>query len=230
MPAKIIDIDGVGPVHFYKRRAATSIRLSITHQGQVRVSLPFWAPYKTGMAFVKSRADWILAERPEETVLTQGYRLGKTHHISFQPGAGTSITTRIAANEARVMLPAGTRWNDAEAQAAAKSVAIRTLKKEAKMLLPQRLKTLALRHGFSYKSVAIKQLSGRWGSCSSEKDIVFNCFLMQLPWELIDYVILHELTHTNVMAHGPVFWGEMRRVLPEVDARRKQMKQHKPVL
>lgn len=230
MPAKIIDVDGIGPVHFYKRKAARSIRLSITHQGQVRVSLPFWLPYTAGVSFTESRKDWINAERPETIFLAQGYRLGKAHHITFMPGSGDNVTTRISGNEARIMLPIGLKWDNPDAQTAAKSVAIRVLKKEARMLLPQRLKTLADQHGFTYKSVAVKQLSGRWGSCSSEKDIILNCFLMQLPWELIDYVLLHELTHTNVMAHGPVFWNEMRRVLPSVDTRRKEIKQHKPVL
>ncbi len=230
MPAKIIEIDGIGAVHFYKRRAARSIRLSITHQGQIRVSLPFWVPFAAGVSFVQSKKDWINTERPETTILTEGYRLGKAHHITFLAGSGDNITTRISGNEARVMLPVGLKWDNPDVQAAAQNVAIRVLKKEARMILPPRLKSLAQQHGFTYRSVSVKQLTGRWGSCSSEKDIVLNCFLMQLPLELIDYVLLHELTHTNVMAHGPIFWNEMRRVLPDVDVRRKQIKQHKPVL
>ena len=93
-----------------------------------------------------------------------------------------------------------------------------------------RLQTLAEQHGYDYKSVSIKQLKGRWGSCSEHKDIVLNCFLMELPWNLIDYVLLHELAHTRVMAHGAVFWNEMARVLPEVQSCRRQIKLHKPTL
>jgi predicted metal-dependent hydrolase len=230
MATKQIELDDIGIVSFYKRRGARSIRISITHQGQVRVSLPFWAPYSAGIAFLESRKEWILAERPQTRLLEQGYRLGKAHHISFLPGTGASVTTRVSGNEARIMLPTGVRWDDPVAQEAAAAVGTRVLKKEARMLLPRRLELLAVQHGFTYKSVAIKQLSGRWGSCSEQKDIVLNCFLMQLPWELIDYVILHELTHTNVMAHGPIFWREMERVLPDVQRCRKLIKQHKPVL
>jgi predicted metal-dependent hydrolase len=192
--------------------------------------MPFWAPYSAGVAFVESRKDWVISERPETKLLTHGYRLGKAHHITFQSGTGKGVTTRVVGNEARVMLPTGVRWDDPAAQEAATSVAIRVLKKEARMLLPHRLELLAVEHGFSYKSVTIKQLSGRWGSCSSEKDIVLNCFLMQLSWELIDYVLLHELTHTRVMAHGPVFWKEMELSLPNVTELRKQIKMHKPLL
>jgi predicted metal-dependent hydrolase len=227
---KQIELDGIGTVSFYKRRGARSIRISITHQGQVKVSMPFWAPYSAGIAFIESKKDWILAERPEAKLLAQGYRLGKAHHISFQTGTGQTVTTRIAGNEAKIMLPTGVKWNDPAAQEAATSVGTRVLKKEARMLLPRRLDLLAQQHGFTYKSVAIKQLTGRWGSCSEQKDIILNCFLMQLPWELIDYVLLHELTHTKVMAHGPVFWTEMEKVAPTIKLLRKQIKQHKPVL
>ena len=230
MAVKEIELDGIGTVSFYKRRGARSIRISITHQGQVRVSLPFWAPYSAGVAFAESRKEWIVAERPETKLLDQGYRLGKAHHIQFLPGTGSSVTTRVSGNEARVLLPTGVRWDDSAAQEAAVGVGTRVLKKESRMLLPRRLELLAVQHGFTYRSVTIKQLSGRWGSCSEQKDIILNCFLMQLPWELIDYVLLHELTHTRVMAHGPVFWQEMESVLPDVQRCRKLIKTHKPVL
>lgn len=230
MASKQIEVDGIGLVNFHKRRGARSIRLSITHQGQIRVSLPFWAPYSAGVAFVSSRKDWVDQERPQPKLLKQGYRLGKAHHINFLPGTGSIVTTRVSGNEARIMLPPGVKWNSPTAQMAAINVGTRVLKKEARMLLPHRLRILAEQHGFSYKSVTIKQLSGRWGSCSDQKDIVLNCYLMQLPWDLIDYVLLHELTHTNVMAHGTVFWAEMERVAPGIKQLRKQIKNHKPIL
>ena len=76
------------------------------------------------------------------------------------------------------------RYDDPEAQRAAQAVGVRVLKKEAKQLLPQRLRTLANEHGYDYRSVAIKQLTGRWGSCSQEKDIVLNCFLIIVVYYL----------------------------------------------
>lgn len=230
MATKSIDLDDIGTVVFYKRKGARHIRLSITHNGEVRVTLPFWAPYQAGVAFVQTKADWIQEQKPALTLIKQGHPVGKAHHIAYESGQGTTISTRITGNEVRVLLPVGMRWDSPEAQKAANSVGIRALKKEATRLLPARLKTLAQQHGYDYQSIIIKQLKGRWGSCSQQKDIVLNCFLMQLPWELIDYVILHELAHTRVMAHGPVFWNEMRRVTPTTDRLRKAIKLHKPVL
>jgi len=50
------------------------------------------------------------------------------------------------------------------------------------VLLPQRLQAFATQTGFSYRSVSVKQLKSRWGSCNTEKEITLNLFLMQLPW------------------------------------------------
>ena len=53
---------------------------------------------------------------------------------------------------------------------------------------------------------------------------------MQLPWELIDYVILHELTHTVVLRHGPDFWSALARVDSKVDNHRKAIRAYQPTL
>ncbi len=47
---------------------------------------------------------------------------------------------------------------------------------------------------------------------------------MRLPDELIDYVILHELTHTNIKNHSRLFWQELERILPDAKVRRQQLK------
>jgi predicted metal-dependent hydrolase len=230
MATKSVEVAGIGTVALHKRRGARNIRLSITHSGEVRVTLPFWAPYKAGIDFILAKSDWILEQKPEVQLIRQGYQIGKAHHITFEAGQGNTISTRLTGNEARVLLPIGKRWDSPAAQQAANSVGIKALKKEAKQLLPRRLQTLADAHGYVYQGVSIKQLKGRWGSCSEHKDIVLNCFLMKLPWELIDYVLLHELAHTRVMAHGTPFWAEMERCLPYVKQARKLIKNYKPIL
>jgi len=53
---------------------------------------------------------------------------------------------------------------------------------------------------------------------------------MQLPWHLIDYVLLHELTHTKVMRHGAPFWKELERHVPRARALRKEIGSYHPIL
>lgn len=116
------------------------------------------------------------------------------------------------------------------AQAAAKRGSEKALLKEAEALLPERLATLADQKGFHFRSVRVRKLKGRWGSCNQNHDIVLNSYLMQLPWHLIDYVLLHELVHTRVMAHGKPFWAELGKYVKDLPTVRKVMRQQHPHL
>lgn len=230
MPAKRVQVADIGEVALYKRRGVKTVRLSITHEGGVRVMLPSWAPYRLGIEFVHSKSDWILQRRKPGKIIAAGDRVGKAHRFVFAMSTGSLPTVRLKGTDITVYLPSGMRPEATEAQKAAGVGAVRALKKEATQLLPQRLEFLARQHGFEYRSVTIKRLKSRWGSCNEHKDIVLNCFLMQLPWHLIDYVLLHELTHTRILRHGEPFWSQLGKYLPDLALRRKEIKQYQPAL
>jgi predicted metal-dependent hydrolase len=86
------------------------------------------------------------------------------------------------------------------------------LRAQAKQFLPPRVQTLAQRHGFSYSGVSIKNIRSRWGSCSATNNLNFSIYLMYLPDEQVDYVILHELCHTVHKNHGTRFWDLLNSV------------------
>lgn len=76
---------------------------------------------------------------------------------------------------------------------------------EAKELLPRRIEMLARNLGFSYSGVSFKKSCRKWGSCSVDNNISLNYRLMQLPNELIDFIIIHELCHTVHKNHSSQF-------------------------
>ena len=216
----------------YKRRGNRSLRLSVGADGEIRVSLPSWVPYKAGADFARSKADWIAAHRrAPSTGLRHGQAVGKAHHLHFVPSVqATKVTTRLLQNQIHITHPATFQAHHPAVQRAAQAASIRALRKEAEALLPQRLRDLAGMTGFSYRTVGVKQLKSRWGSCSANKDIILNLYLMQLPWRLIDYVLLHELTHTKVMRHGAPFWQELEKHVPRAKQLRKEISGHHPIL
>jgi predicted metal-dependent hydrolase len=87
-------------------------------------------------------------------------------------------------------------------------------KENARQLIHQRLKHFAPLCGVVYKRVSIRNQRRRWGSCSSLGNLNFNYRLIFLPRALCDYVIVHELCHLKQMNHGPNFWAEVEKVLP----------------
>lgn len=232
MATKQMEIAGIGTVVLYKRRGNRSLRLSLGSDGEVRVSMPSWLPYEAGKQFALSKRGWIMIHRrPTPTALQHGQAIGKAHRLHFERSVSAArVSARLHHNQVQITHPVHLLSTDNAVQEAARSASIRALRKEAEQLLPYRLRQLAERDGFTYRSVGVKQLKSRWGSCSSEQDIILNLYLMQLPWHLIDYVLFHELTHTKVMQHGPPFWQELERHVSHAKMLRKEIGNYHPIL
>jgi len=80
---------------------------------------------------------------------------------------------------------------------------------KAKTILRNRLQQLANIHGFKYNKVFIRNQKTRWGSCSNLNNINLNINLTSLTQELMDYVILHELVHTQIKNHSKKYWARL---------------------
>lgn len=220
-------------VTVFKRRTSRSLRLSVTAKGDIRVSIPVWVPYNSGLEFAHSRLAWIRSQRQQHPtgLLVQGQAIGKAHRLFFvAEHSATRITSRLKTTEIVIKHPAALSADDAQVQSAAAKACVRALRAQAEQLLPLRLQELAKKHNYNYSSVSVKLLRSRWGSCDHEKNITLNLFLMQLPWDCIDYVLLHELAHTKVMQHGAPFWSEMSAQLPQVKEFRRRMRAYQPIL
>lgn len=232
MPYKEFEVNGIGTVKLYKRKGTRSLRLTVVADGHVRVTMPMWAPYQAGLAFATSRRAWIQAQaRPGTAELQHGAYIGKTHRLVFQQDVATS-TVKTSVRRAEVVVTYNPRQTatDKAVQAAAQAACWRALRSQSLQLLGRRLEQLAAGHNLTYKSLSIKRLKSRWGSCDQHGNIVLNLFLVQLPWEYIDYVILHELTHTVALNHGPDFWHVLETHLPNARKLRRDMKAYQPTL
>lgn len=232
MSVKQFDVPGVGNVHVYKRAGTRNLRLSVRSDGSIRVTIPGWAAYAAGVNFARSRADWIRAHAVEPaTALPDGHPVGKSHHLRFQSSATVAKpTSRIRQTEIVISYPPHMTHEHDAVQKLVGTASVRALRVQAAQLLPIRLAELSRKYGFSYRSVTIKNLKTRWGSCDQDGNIVLNLYLMQLPWHLIDYVLLHELTHTKVMRHGPPFWDAMTAIEPKSQALRREIRTHRTAL
>lgn len=230
MAQKTVWLPDIGEVVLSKRRGTRNLRLSVSSSGRVRVGMPAWVPYSAGINFALGRKEWLLKHKVkvEPQHLRDGDRIGKSYRLRFQVASGPKTTSRLQGAE--VLIKTNLPFFEQSVQYKAKTAAERALRREAEKLLPARLVELAARHGFEYRSVKIKKMTSRWGSCSSQKVITLNFFLMQLPWDLIDHVLLHELIHTRHLNHSVSFWSEFERIYPGAKKTRKQIHNYRPVI
>ena len=126
--------------------------------------------------------------------------------LHMELGRYSRFTLRSDEEGITIFCPPFVDFSQKAVQDLLRNAILRALKKSAQAYLPPLLGELAEHYGFKYKRVKITGSKSRWGSCSATGSINLSCYLMLLPPHLMDYVLLHELTHTREMNHGPKFW------------------------
>ena len=69
--------------------------------------------------------------------------------------------------------------------------------------------------GVCYNNILISELKYRWGSCTPRNNLNFNWLLIKAPMRVIEYVIVHELTHLLEPNHTADCWAVVRNQLPD---------------
>ena len=93
-------------------------------------------------------------------------------------------------------------------------------------IIPDRVRYYAPLIGVNYGKITIRNQKTRWGSCSANGNLSFNCLLTAMPPEVLDSVVVHELCHLKQMNHSKAFYSEVYRVFPEYDRWTKWLKEN----
>lgn len=76
------------------------------------------------------------------------------------------------------------------------------------------------------KGIRLKLNKSNWGSCSSKGNINLSTRLLFAPDEVIDYIIVHELSHLIEMNHSSRFWDVVAQVMPDYKEKERWLKDH----
>ncbi len=161
-------------------------------------------------------------------LITCGFRFVSEHFaLTVCEASVRRPTAVLEAGQLVVTCPRDTDYDNAPLQAWFVKVVEEVLRLVAKRVFPERLAVLASSNGFSFNALSVRKTHGRWGSCSSKRNINLSLYLLLLPRHLQDYVMLHELCHTKEMNHGPRFWQLMDKVTDgRAKALRAEMKKY----
>lgn len=73
------------------------------------------------------------------------------------------------------------------------------------------------------KRVQFRDMTRKWGSCSSQGNLTLNTALFYVPRELAEYVVVHELVHLIIFNHSAKFWAKLGEYLPDYAQREKKL-------
>lgn len=218
-----------GTITVRRSARATQVRLRVAPDGSLRASMPVYAPMFLLKRLIKSSRPQLrkmLEHSLPQTDYSDGQQIGKSHTLIVRNATRLAVTR--SKQHITVDLPPSASLHNPEVVKKIREVVISALRLEAKSYLPKRLRYLANQYGFMYEKVRFSHASSRWGSCSSTGTISLNIALMKLPFELIDYVVIHELAHTVEMNHSEAFWALVAKGDPEYKQHRKLLKQETP--
>lgn len=217
-----------GEITVTRRALASRVSLRIAPNGRIRITIPLHAPLASAKLLIKRSRRSIqklIAEQQGDFPYSTSQQIGKSHNLLVEQGepavktVGTSIIINTKDDQ---------DFADPIFQQSIRDHVVKALRKEAKSYLPRRLKFLAEQHDFHYDKTRLTHSSSRWGSCSSNGTISLNIALMNLPFELLDYVLIHELCHTRQMNHSQAFWCEVAAINPRYKQHRTTLKKYTP--
>jgi len=198
-------------IEFVRTPRARRYILRVKPDGTLRVTIPRRGSRGEAIRFVGRHVAWIAKERARVRRDQAPVRWTDGSTILFE-GEPALITVREVG--AKLIASYADRTVVVKDPADVRGAIERDLRGLASETLVPRLRELAARLGLTVKRVSIRNQRSRWGSCSRAGAIALNFRLLQMPREVADYVLIHELMHLKQQNHGARFWSLVEGACP----------------
>lgn len=96
-------------------------------------------------------------------------------------------------------------------------------KQEAYKIITERVELFSKRIGSTYGTINVTEAKARWGSCSANGNLNFAWRLVMCPISVIDYVVVHEMSHLAFKSHSQEFWMRVKTILPNYHEQQEWM-------
>lgn len=198
--------------YILEKRPIKHARIKVSSDQSVRVVVPAGFSKSEIETLIKQKQGWIekhlkhFKAKPEKIGLhkNQILLLGNRYTYFYSP----DLHYNVIINHEHKTIQAKKDLIDEEVQ-------LKWYRQEARRVICNRVEELAKKHRFSFNKVFIRGQRTKWGNCSKEKNLSFNWRLIKTPQLVIDYIIIHELLHTETMNHSRNFWLKLKMLYPE---------------
>ncbi|HBV98287.1 MAG: hypothetical protein JL50_19625 [Peptococcaceae bacterium BICA1-7] len=218
-------------VSYSVRRSARAknISIKVSPDRGLEVVMPSGVKFYNVESCLKSREDWIIArldqikqlqdKKDSGQVVFLGRKYGLVPIIRHQASASVKILDdkiyiTVPDNSPKTLADALERWYRAQ----------------ARIIIEDRLWRINKEAGYKINRIFIKGQKTRWGSCSRLGNLNFNWRLAMAPVEIIDYIVIHELSHLEEMNHSANFWRLVEKLCPDYKKYRKWLRENGPLL
>lgn len=200
-----------------------SISLKVTRDGDIVVHAPHFVSLKIIENFLQEKNEWIYetlekitSRKIKKKEYAEGemfYYLGLQRKLRFYNG----IEIKIAENT--LFFPKVLQFRiQKELQS--------WFMQQAREKITQRVAYHNVKMQTQYSGLLFSDTKTKWGTCFPDNSLQFNWRLIMAPILVIDYVIIHELSHTTEKNHSASFWRRVGRFTPAYRQHRKWLNQY----
>lgn len=107
---------------------------------------------------------------------------------------------------------------------------IKKYREKARVLLTERTDYFSQKFNLTYTNIKITSAKTRWGSCNHKNGLNFNWKILFAPPKVIDYLVVHELSHTIHKNHKKEFWNQVALMHPDHKNSRIWLKENQYLL
>ncbi|RPE67313.1 hypothetical protein EDD53_1718 [Pacificibacter maritimus] len=203
-------LEGDPTIGVILRRSARTRRLSLRVSrldGRVTLSMPLRTNEKSALAFLRDKEPWIrdnLGGLPDVRFAKLGVRVPyRGQDLLIVSGAVRAARvqdeTLVVPDHAEMVGPRVEAFLKLQAKTRFRAAS----DKYAKLL------------DTDYGRLTIRDTRSRWGSCTSDGNLMYSWRLVMAPDPVLDYVAAHEVAHRLEMNHSDRFWAHVRAVCPD---------------
>lgn len=228
---KKIELSGMIYSYELTKSRRKSLAINIKPDGTFGVKAPLFITQREIEEFIKRKEEWILKTIDR---IGQQYKIAKMEFVTGEilPFLGKKYTlileegnrkrSSVFINElsAEIIL----KTAEHAAPIAKKAALESWYRVEAKEILQEKTAYFAQILKVSYGDIRIKDQKSIWGSCSAKGNLNFNWRIIMAPEEVLDYLVIHELSHRLFMNHSKDFWQCVEKIQPNYKYTRKWLK------
>jgi predicted metal-dependent hydrolase len=180
----------------------------------VVLTMPPRGSIRQAKQFAEKNVDWIAARLqrlPRPAPFAPGEMIplrGVPHRVVHRASARGTAWTETGADGTPLLCVAG---GTAHIGRRARDF----LKREARRDLVAASRRYAEMLDVPIRSVSLRDMASRWGSCSQSGSLSFSWRLVLAPPLVLDYLAAHEVTHRVELNHSKRFWRAVERIFPE---------------
>ncbi len=216
-------------IYTIKRSKRKTISITVKSDCSLEVRAPLTTSQKRIDEFVSANNLWIeknILKMQQLTKEKQSFILDYSSKVYFfgnrLPIEKAQIRKARLENN-RILMPPDLDRNSIRQQL------VTLYKDTARKYISAQLPYYSQKLGVNPSKLMVTSARTNWGSCTADR-VHFSWHLIMAEKEVIDYVIIHELTHIIHHNHSPYFWAEVAKHCPDYKSLRTRLKYYSDVL